>query len=33
MESNHEQMEFSDRESGDLYDNGHEQNKIKVAIV
>ena len=30
VESNEEQMELSDTESDDLYDNGHEQNKIKV---
>ena len=28
--SNGEQMELSDTESGDLYDNSYEQNKIKV---
>ena len=30
VESNVEQMELSDTESNDLYDNGHEQNKSKV---
>ena len=30
MESNEEDMELSDTELGDLYDNGHEHNKIKV---
>ena len=30
MESNEKQMELSDTELNDLYDNGHEQNKIKV---
>ena len=30
VKSNEEQMELSDTESEALYDNGHEQNKIKV---
>lgn len=30
VESNEEQMELSDTESEDLYDSGHEENKIKV---
>ena len=33
VESNKEQMELSDTESDDLYDNGHEQNKTKGTIV
>ena len=30
MESNEDQVELSDMESDTLYDNGHEQNKMKV---
>ena len=30
MKSNGEKMKLSDTESGDLYDNSYERNKIKV---